>query len=106
MQRVLLCGKSLLISGLQAILVAEPGLELQIVDPLPERIQERISAWEPDVMILETEMLQGYFSLALLQKLPAMKLIALDIEDNRLLVYSGSTSYQPTTEQLLRMIEQ
>lgn len=104
MRRVLLCGNSLLISGLQASLQAVPELELQWVDAQPEHIRERIAAWQPQVLILEAELLKSAFSLSLLQDFPWLKLIGLEIEDNRLLVFSGSSALEPTPEDLLQVI--
>jgi hypothetical protein len=104
MRRVLLCGKSLYMSGLQASLKAVPDLELQSVDAQPEQILELITAWQPQVLILEAGLLKSAFSLALLENYPHLKLIGLEIEDNRMLVFSGSSSYQPTPEQLLQVI--
>ncbi len=104
-RRVLLCGKSLFISGLQATLEGAPGLDLQVVDPQPEHILEWIIEWKPDVLILEIGLLKKAFSLALLEEFPSLKLIGVDIEDNRLLVFSGQVSYQPTTGDLLQVIE-
>ena len=105
MKRVLLCGKSLFISGLLASLETVPGLELQLVDSRPEKIRKLIKAWQPDVLILETAQLKSAFSLSLLPDYPELKVIGLDIEDNRLQVFSGSVSYEPTPEQLLQVIE-
>jgi hypothetical protein len=105
MRRVLLCGKSLLISGLHASLVAMPGLELQIVDTWPENIRERIREWQPEVLILESGLFQSALALALLHDFPRLKLIGLDIEDNYLLVFSGQVSREPTPEKLLQVIE-
>ncbi len=105
MKRVLLCGNSLFISGLQASLEIALGLGLQWIEPQPDRIRERIKAWKPEVLILETGLLKDKFSLSLLQDFPQLKLIGLDIEENQLLVISGSASKQPTTEELLHMIE-
>jgi hypothetical protein len=102
--RVLLCGKSLLISGLQASLTAAPKLELQWVDAQAEHIRECITAWQPEVMILEAEQLKSAFSLSLLQDFPWLKLIGLELEDNRLVVFSGSSSVEPTPEELLQVI--
>jgi hypothetical protein len=102
--RVLLCGKSLLISGLRASLTAVPKLELQWVDAQPEHIRECITAWQPEVMILEAGLLKSAFSLSLLQDFPGLKLIGLELEDNRLLVFSGSSSVEPTPEELLQVI--
>lgn len=104
MRRVLLCGKSLLISGLQASLGAAPELDLQRVDTQPEHIRERITAWQPEVLILEAGLLKSAFSLSLLQDFPRLKLIGLEIEDNRLLVFSGSSAHEPTPEELLQVI--
>jgi hypothetical protein len=102
--RVLLCGKSLLISGLHASLLAAPNLELQCVDAQPEHIRECTTAWQPEVMILEVGLLKSAFSLSLLQDFPRLKLIGLEIEENRLLVFSGSSSVEPTPEELLQVI--
>ena len=105
MRRVLLCGNSLLISGLQASLGAVPELELQWVGPRPEDVQERIAAWQPQVLIIEAGLLKSAFSLSLLQDFPWLKLIGLEIEDNRLLVFSGVAALEPTPEDLLQAIQ-
>jgi hypothetical protein len=102
--RVLLCGKSLLISGLRASLMAAPKLELQCVDEKPEHVRECITAWQPEVVILEAELLKSTFSLSLLQDFPWLKLIGLEAEENRLVVFSGSYYAEPTPEELLKLI--
>ena len=104
-RRVLLCGRSLFISSVQACLETEPGLVLQQVDPQPDHIRGRILAWMPDVLILETGLLQSAFSISLLHTFPQMKLIGLDIEDNHLLVFTGQALRGPTPKELLQMIE-
>jgi hypothetical protein len=103
-KRVLLWGKSLFIAGLQASLETVPGLDLQQVDSRPEQIRELIMVWRPDVLILEIAQLKSAYSLSLLPDFPELKVIGLDIEDNRLQVFSGSISYEPTPEQLLLVI--
>jgi hypothetical protein len=105
MRRILLCGKSLLISGLQTSLQSTPGLDLQWVDDQPEHIREQVKTWKPEVLIFETGQLKNALSLFLLQDFPQLKLIAVDIQDNRLLVFSGTSSQEPTPEELLRIIE-
>lgn len=104
-KRVLLCGHSLFISSVRACLESEPGLVLQQVDPQPGHIRECILAWRPEVLILETGLLQSAFSLSLLHDYPQMKLIGLDIEDNRLLVFTGQAAREPTSRELLQVIE-
>ncbi|MBN2048545.1 MAG: hypothetical protein JW750_11940 [Anaerolineaceae bacterium] len=104
MKRVLLCGNSLFVSGLQASLEIASELELQMIEPQMDRIYERVKTWKPEVLILETGLLKETFSLSLLNDYPEIRLISLDLDDNRLLVLSGSTSEQPTTEGLLQVI--
>ena len=103
-KRVLLWGNSLFIAGLQASLEMVPGLDLQQVDSRPEQIRELMMVWRPDVLILEITQLKSAYSLSLLPDFPELKVIGLDIEDNRLQVFSGSISYEPTPEQLLLVI--
>ena len=105
MRRVLLCGKSLFITGLQASLSGVPGLELQSVDTQPEHIRDVIKTWQPEVMLLEAEALKNAFSLSLLQDFPRLKLIGVEIEENRMLVFSGASSHDPTPEELLQVIK-
>lgn len=104
-KRVLLCGYSLFISSIQACLQDEPELTLQRVDPQPDHIRERITAWRPEVLILETALLQSSFSISLMHDFPQLKLIGLDIEDNRLVVFSGSASSMTTPKDLLGWID-
>jgi hypothetical protein len=54
------------------------------------------------VLILETGLLHSAFSISLIHDFPQMKLIGLDIEDNRLLVFSRSASSMTTLKDLLR----
>ncbi len=105
MRRVLLCGNSLFISGLQASLQAAPELDVKLVDAQPDQIHERIAAWDPEVLILESGLLKSAFSLSLLQDFPRLRLIGLDTEQNRLLVFSGSAFHEPTPQELLQVIE-
>ncbi|MGE5224431.1 MAG: hypothetical protein ACM3PY_18500 [Omnitrophica WOR_2 bacterium] len=104
-KRVLLCGHSLFFSSVQACMEAEPGLVMQQVDPQPDHIRECVIDWHPDVLILETGQLQSAFSVSLLHDFPHMKLIGLDIEDNRLLVFTGSSSSMATSKDLLGWID-
>ena len=105
MKRVLLCGNSLFVSGVQASLEIADDLDLQQIEPKAARIREWVQSWKPEVLILEIGSLKDKIMLALLQENPQMRLISLDLEDNRLLVLSGSASSHPTTEELLQMIE-
>lgn len=104
-RRVLLSGKSLLFSGLQATLETTPGVDFQIVDPLPECIREAILEWQPEVLILESTLLQTDFSLSLMKDFPQLKLFGVDLEEDHLLVFSSQFSGKPTTKDLLHLLE-
>jgi len=104
-RRVLLCGMSLFFSGLQATLEATPGVDFQIVAPDPKCIWEAIIEWQPEVLILESALLQSEFSLTLMKDFPQLKLVGVDLEDNHLLVFSSRFSGKPTTSDLLQIIK-
>jgi len=95
----------LLFSGLQATLDATPGVDFQIVDPKPDRIREAILEWQPEVLILESVLLQSNFSLSLMKDFPQLKLFGVDLEENHLLVYSSQFSGKPTTIDLLHLLD-
>jgi hypothetical protein len=103
-RRILLCGKSLFISGVQASLDKVPGINLQMVDARCELIREKILSWQPDVVILEAGEMKNASTFSLLQEFPQLKFVSLGIEDNRLLVFSGADSGEPTPEDLLQVI--
>lgn len=105
MRRVLLCGKTLLFSGLQATLDGTPGVDFLTVDPLPEHIREAILEWQPEILILESALLQTDFSLSLMKDFPQLKLVGVNLEENHLLVFSSQFSSKPTISDLLQVIE-
>ena len=104
MKRVLLCGNSIFVSGLQASLEVQPGLEILQVEPQVDIIHEQVKLWNPDVLILETMLLKEKISLSILNDFPQLRIISVDLDKNKLLVLSGSSSEKPSTEDLLHMI--
>jgi hypothetical protein len=89
---------------MHAILEEAPAMEMQLVDPHPDAIRERIREWQPDILILENDLLNTQPFWSLLIDFPWIKLIGLDIENNRLLVYSSRAAEYPTTLDLLEVI--
>jgi hypothetical protein len=85
--RVIICGKSLLFSGLIATLESTPGVDFHIVDPYLECIREAVIKWQPEVLILESELLHSAFSLTLMKNFPQLRLVGVDLDDNHLLVF-------------------
>ena len=104
MKRVLLCGNSLFVSGLQASLRSNPGLELQQIEPVEKCILKQVKHWKPDVLIVEKVLLREKVSLSILNDYPQVRIICVDLDTNRLLVLSGTTSEHPSTEDLLQEI--
>lgn len=104
MKRVLLCGNSIFVSGLQASLGIDPGLELLRIEPQADLIHEQVRTWNPDVLILESMLLKEKVSLSILNDFPKVRIISVDLEDNKLILLSGKMSAQPSTEQLLQLI--
>jgi hypothetical protein len=105
-RRVLLCGRSLLFSGLQATLETTPGVDFQIADPDPESIWATMVQWQPNVLILESEFLQNEFALSLLKDFPKLKIIGVGLVENQMLVFSSQLSHKPRTRDLLQIIEE
>jgi len=106
MLRVLLYGHSLFIAGLQASLEAVPGLDLQDVDAQSDCLQERMSAWKPDVLIFELNNLARVPSLVVLKDYPNLLLIGMDIECDELLVLTGYHQQAFSTTDLVGVIHQ
>ena len=104
MKRVLLCGNSLFVSGLQVSLGIAPGLEIRQIEPEVEYIHEYVKLWKPDVLIIEKILLREKVSLSILNDFPQVRIISIDLDENRLLVLSGLASDKPSTEDLLQMI--
>lgn len=104
MKRVLLCGNSLFVSGLQASLGVDPGLELKQIEPRTDQLHEYVKIWNPDVLIVEKALLKDKVSLSILSDYPKIRIISIDLDENKLLVLSGSTSEKPSMEELLQMI--
>ena len=103
-KRVLLCGNSLLVSGLQASLEGDPGLEIQQIEPQEESIHARVKLWKPDILIIEKALLREKVSLSILNDFPNVRIIGVDLDENRLLVLYGLASEHPSMEELLQVI--
>ncbi len=104
-QKVLLCGHSLFISGLQACLEAIPGVQLQRVEAETAPLQERLIGWKPDVLILGLEDLQHNLSLVATNGSPQLITVGLDNESDRLLVLTGQVARAMTINELLHVIQ-
>lgn len=105
-QRVLVCGHTLFIAGLVASLKVLPGLDVQHVEGHTDRLQEKLSAWQPEVLVLELDALQHYLPLSMLKDYPRLILVGLDAESDRLLVLTGQSARPLTIDELLQVIQE
>ena len=87
-KKVVLCGGSLFIAGLDASLSAIPGLEIQRVIVHEEKDFEKLSNDGPHVIIVEMGLASGNLTLKLMREFPHATLIALDPESDDLLILS------------------
>jgi hypothetical protein len=87
-KKVVLCGGSLFIAGLDASLSAIPGLEIQCVNVHEEKDLEKLYSDGPNVIIVEMGLASGNLTLKLMREYPHVTLIALDPESESLLILS------------------
>ena len=87
-KKVLLCGSSLYIAGLQSSLEMVTGLEVRRVEGRIDLLREQLRTESPEALILELGSLPGDFCLDLLSEFPHLMLIGLDTQSNRLLEIS------------------
>lgn len=106
MLRVLLYGRSLYISGLQASLKAVPDLDIQEVEAQSDCLQERMASWKPDVLIFELNDMVQVPSLIIVKKFRKLLLIGMDIECDELLVLSGYQQHVFSSTDLVGIIQQ
>ena len=87
-KKIVLCGGSLFISGLEASLSANPGLEIQSVIVQEEKDLEKLSNYDPHFIIVEMGLASGNLTLKLLREFLRVTLIALDLDNDELLILS------------------
>ncbi len=87
-QRVILYGDSLILEGLRPSLQARPNIEICVLDqPLGERLAE-LRSMCPAALIFDLGAVRPDCPLALLQQ-PGLRLIGINPETHRALVWSG-----------------
>jgi len=103
MKRVVLYGKSLMMSTIGASLEDCPELMVLSVDPSLPDVQEHLGALQPDVVIfnLGTEQLDALLSL--LQQ-PAVLLIGVDPETHQALVWTARQAAAVAADDLVSVI--
>lgn len=93
-RKVVLVGNSLLMAGVAASLKDRPEMDTLRIDATPPDVEQRLNAFQPDVVIFDLTAPDSLFSdphfpTAILQKHPGISLIGLDPNSNKALVLSG-----------------
>lgn len=91
-------------AGVEASLAAVPGLTIQRGEACESHLLDGVRATLPDVVIFELGAVSDKMMLSLFRELPAVHLIGLDLEQDRLLVVSGWQQSAPNTADLVRII--
>ncbi len=103
-QKVIICGDSLMLAGVQASLRLNPAFDV-IVQVLPITAQE-LQTLRPRAVIFDTQAVQPEFRYTIAQDLPGILLIGIDPGTNQALVWSGQQLLELSTQDLARVISQ
>ena len=105
-RRVLLCGRSLLLSGVAASLAERPGLKVARAATWTEA-NRRLAppAGVPDTLIFDLTDANVSHILPLVLKNPGLLLIGLDPERNQAVLVSGQQARSLTLDQIREIVE-
>lgn len=104
MRRVVLYGKSLVMSTVGASLQGCPDIQVLPVDPSMPDVQGHLRTLQPDVVILDQAVIQPDFSVALWKVQPELLLIGLDLTTGQALVLSSQPARVMTTDDLVQLL--
>ena len=105
MRRVVICGKSLLLSGIGASLERRTGLNVVWFNPALAGATERLNTLRPDVVVLDLAAASLDSAIALWKAQPHLLLIGVDLAKDQALVLSGQTSAVLSADDLVELIE-
>jgi hypothetical protein len=103
MKRVVLYGKSLLMSTIGASLQDCPDLQLLPVDPSPPDANQQLETLKPDAVIFSLGAAQPE-SLLLFLKQPDLLLIGVDLESRQALVWTARQATAVAADDLVSVI--
>jgi hypothetical protein len=103
-RRVVLYGKSLVVSTIGASLQACADLELVHIDAPLASLAQRLGTLEPVAVLFDLAAAQSDFAVALLRERPELILIGVDPASDRVLVLSGRQEQPVSAADLARLI--
>jgi hypothetical protein len=104
MGTVALYGTSLLLSGIGASLERRTGLQPVTIDAALPGAIEKLSALQPDVVVLDLGTAPPDPVMALWKARPELVLIGVDLGADRMLILSGQPARALTTEGLIKTL--
>jgi len=105
MKRVVLYGKSLVMSSIGASLQGCPDIQVLPIDPATPDVQDQLRALQPDAVILDQATIHPDFAVALWAAQPGLVLISLDLMAGKALVLSSQPAQVLTTDDLLHLLQ-
>src|SRR5512139_4092 len=102
MKRVVLYGKSLIMSTIGASLQGYPDMQVLPVDPSMPGVQDHLHALQPDVVILDQSTIQPDFAMGLWKVRPDLVLISLDLMSGKAMVLSSQPTQVLTANDLIQ----
>ncbi len=101
--RIALCGRSIFLHTIEAALAQNPAVEVLRLHPNLPSIVERITAWQPDIVLVERSNNHGELALALLgQGLP---LLEMEVAAKRGTFLTGQNVPLANLDDLTQLIE-
>jgi hypothetical protein len=102
--RVIVCGNGVALAGIQSSLGLDPDCEV-MGHAMPVELQELIRL-RPDVVIYALDALQPELLYSLAKDLPGLLLISIDLETNRVQLWSGQQAEGMSSQDLVQVIHQ
>jgi len=104
MKKVVLYGKSLVMSSIGASLQGDPDLDLLTVDSSLPDSQQNVSNLRPDAIVFDLATIQPDFAIALWKVKPDLVLIGVDVTTGQALVFSSQPARALTTDDLVQLL--
>lgn len=102
---MILYGDSLILEGVRAELIGNPGLEVIMLDDPLDKPLEELRRLNPSVIIFDLGVIQPDFPFAMLQH-PDLLLIGINPATHQALVWSARQSAAVAAADLLKLIHQ
>jgi DNA-binding NarL/FixJ family response regulator len=99
---VIICGESLVLAGLQAILNQDSSIEV-VTQTLPPSAC-RLCEMQPEVIIYDTNTLQPGFLALMAAELPGLLLIGIDPDSHQVTLWSGRRLQALSSRDLIEII--